>query len=478
MIAFYLFLYFSSSIRIIVDKTNFQSLIDISFRLPVFIVFYSPYCPHCTRMHPDWLQFMEKYKDDPFIVAAEINCMEFRKEASKIMSITGYPTYAVVIDGHGKAVSVERTTAKFCAKAEEIKKKYPSKSHSNIKCHFFMPENEDNRYPFMTLLASYYTDKSGQITNFLKGNDEACDLIQQISEETELNLENFFIHQIRSNISSSVVISKVFLNPKKTIEYKFVNYSNNESIYNFDSLSLFAKEYLVYKQFGDWDIVNDTKSQEFAFIKSNRRLVLFVFESNDLNDDQSISNRIIMKYKATVTNNVEFFLANRVSSNQLKNNWNINIFSDSNPSNNTRINLIVSNRNKSNFTLIKNIQSENFNEIAQSISSGFYDDKNDEELEPIKKMIKKISSINKRNLLNQHKRRKSPLTYFAIAYFVCALIITVVIVVYLLVDKIDNSIDARKLIEHSDDDSDNENSNDNTNILTVEDDDDVQDSNI
>ena len=53
-----------------------------------------------------------------------------------------------------------------------------------------------------------------------------------------------------------------------------------------------------------------------------------------------------------------------------------------------------------------------------------------------------------------------------------------VIVVYLLVDKIDNSIDARKLIEHSDDDSDNENSNDNTNILTVEDDDDVQDSNI
>ena len=469
-------------------------------------------------MHPDWLKFMEQYKEDPHIVVAELNMVEFRKEAEKIMRINGYPTYAIVTDGVGTSISVARTTKDFCAKAEEIKAKYSQKNQGNFKCHMFYSNNE--QYPFMTLLSSCYSQKSNNTktnNNIIKSNEDTCKIFEEISERTNIDLNNFFINQTKLNFdskeyisnSNSIVIAKAFLNPIKTVEYKInfnletnspnnknllidqieythtnnSNFVTEELIYDIDSLSLFAKEYLVYKQFGDWDIVEDENATLFAFKESSRRLLLFVFESSNSNqpnvNDESISNQVAMKYKATVTNNAEFFLASKISSNQLLKKFNVKIQPDLNSSNNSsnefKVNLIVSDSKKSKFALIKNIQSKNFSEIVSNIKAGLYDDQDDKELEPLKNVANKVSNlINQRSLTNQRKKRKSPFAFFAIGYFVCALIITIVMII-VLVSPERNSNDSKSLIEHNEIESDTDNQNDATSVLNIEDDENDQD---
>lgn len=529
LFVFNLLLQFSTSIRVIVDQKNFKSLVDMSFSLPVFIVFYSPYCGHCQRMHPDWIQFMERYKDDPYIVAAEINCIEFRKEAGTLMSISGYPTFAVVNNGKGSQVSVTRTTKDFCAKAEELKILYPPKSQSRVKCHFFKNNADDIKYPYMTLLSSYITTQADQDSkNIIRGIDDVCKMLEKVSVNTGISLDNLLINQTSIVVkptefilkSNSIVISKAFINPTKSIEYKFTIGNNNDSmsnntninnffnnsfnnasknsdnsslnnnlidynntnishemIYNMDSISLFANEYLKYTQFGDWDIINNKNAENFAFRTSKRRLLLFVFKSNNeashqaAENDMSLSNRVVMNYKATSMNNAEHFLINKISSKQLYDKWGIKLSTQSEKSDSSQIDLICSNPAKTHFTLIRDIESLNIQEVFKNISLGLFDTQNNNELAKLNKIYGSTNSgIIRRGI---QKERKSPLLFFALGYLFFAVLITVGIWVYLLVNDDQNSTttDSGTLIDHGENEIDNNVDDNCDNILKIESDD-------
>ena len=149
----------STSIKFIVNSTNVAELLEYSYSIPVFMVFYSPHCGHCIKMHPEWIKFMNMYEADKSIVAAEVDCVNFRTQAGTIMKVRGYPTYVLLRNGKGETVSVTRTAKAFSEKAEQIKKLYTPKTP--LKCKTYYEQTEENvKYPFMTILSSdslYYS---------------------------------------------------------------------------------------------------------------------------------------------------------------------------------------------------------------------------------------------------------------------------------------------------------------------------------
>ncbi|KAJ1815525.1 hypothetical protein LPJ56_004539, partial [Coemansia sp. RSA 2599] len=72
---------------------------------------YSPTCPHCRAMAPDWTKMTDELADQlaaSSITFAEINCPENRK-VCEANHVDGYPTVNLFVDG----VYIEEMTARY-----------------------------------------------------------------------------------------------------------------------------------------------------------------------------------------------------------------------------------------------------------------------------------------------------------------------------------------------------------------------------
>ena len=57
----------------------------------LFVKFYAPWCGHCKRLSPIWLQLAEKYNSGNEISIASVNCDEHKSVCSS-NEVQGYPT--------------------------------------------------------------------------------------------------------------------------------------------------------------------------------------------------------------------------------------------------------------------------------------------------------------------------------------------------------------------------------------------------
>lgn len=131
--------FFISSVKcysMILTRESHDDMLQISTKIPVFLLCYSPYCSFCVKVHPIWKQLMEKYQNNTKIVIAELNCAEYNDKCA-FHNIMGYPSFMVVIDRQStKQVNIVRNLESFSEKVEYLIK---NSKYSSLTCNTSYP---------------------------------------------------------------------------------------------------------------------------------------------------------------------------------------------------------------------------------------------------------------------------------------------------------------------------------------------------
>lgn len=64
-----------------------------------FVKFFAPWCGHCVRLAPTWMQLADSFKYDKSVKISKLNCDDYKSVCSDIFAIKGYPTLLWIVDG-------------------------------------------------------------------------------------------------------------------------------------------------------------------------------------------------------------------------------------------------------------------------------------------------------------------------------------------------------------------------------------------
>ncbi|XP_059469333.1 thioredoxin domain-containing protein 5 [Neocloeon triangulifer] len=77
--------------------SSFDSSIDTGV---TFVKFYAPWCGHCKRMATTWEDLAQKFKENPSVQIAKVDCtLEENKELCSAQEVNGFPTVFIYRDG-------------------------------------------------------------------------------------------------------------------------------------------------------------------------------------------------------------------------------------------------------------------------------------------------------------------------------------------------------------------------------------------
>lgn len=76
-----------------VDSKNFDEVV-LDSKKNVFVKFFAPWCGHCQRLAPTWVQLSDEVAKDKDIIIAEFDADAERDIAQKY-GVSGYPTLKV-----------------------------------------------------------------------------------------------------------------------------------------------------------------------------------------------------------------------------------------------------------------------------------------------------------------------------------------------------------------------------------------------
>ncbi|KAK8894531.1 hypothetical protein M9Y10_022965 [Tritrichomonas musculus] len=86
---FFLAQFSFSGKSISITSQNLDEITNNTKKMPIFIKFWSPYCPHCKAFEPIWNEFSKK--SDFECIIADVNCIDQSKVCQKFQ-IESYPT--------------------------------------------------------------------------------------------------------------------------------------------------------------------------------------------------------------------------------------------------------------------------------------------------------------------------------------------------------------------------------------------------
>jgi thiol-disulfide isomerase/thioredoxin len=136
------------ALKRIVTADSYSSFLNETFTVPALILMYSPYCGHCTAIHPTWLELMTAYEPATDVIVGEIGCAANRETCRQLLAPDGYPTFGVFAKGRGTPVHPARTMEGFTAQAEA------ARSHNlTVPCLLF-PSDFNQKFPFFVLEAN------------------------------------------------------------------------------------------------------------------------------------------------------------------------------------------------------------------------------------------------------------------------------------------------------------------------------------
>ena len=455
-----LFILFSFSIclELVVDKTNVDKLQSDSYKIPVFILFYSPYCGHCQKVHPVWEQLMSNFKDDNEIIVAEVNIYTNRAASNKILSVSAVPTFASYIDGKATAIRVTRTLQEFTKTVNEIKENFKKTHHKdnnninndnnsddvlNISCNYWN-ENTNFKYPILTVQAGKNNS-----------NDElqACKEIMNLHKLTGIELDYFFINSTNGDVNNRDIY--IWNNPFVSVKYEPDK---------FNSVASYIIEYFKYKSFGSWSFFNQ---EDFDFISKNthRKMALFFLEDPDL------EQKVILKFRSVALNYSDKYLFNHFSLSQIRNHE--ALYSQlEKVSTQGKISLLISNSDRSIFFLIKEIDREDIHKYLDFFAVNEQPDNSS--FPNIIEQIQ-VSLFEKIHIsIDESKSIKTTTQDYIIVTLLLVIICLVLFVMFLLliIIKLKKRVrdDNKTLIRHEQDDQiieDYENENENSDIIKI-----------
>jgi len=84
--------------ELILTKDNFHEELSAGSH---FVMFYAPWCGHCKRLHPIWIQLAEKYNEEQerdFVTIGKVDCTVDTNLCAD-QDVTGYPTLKLFNNG-------------------------------------------------------------------------------------------------------------------------------------------------------------------------------------------------------------------------------------------------------------------------------------------------------------------------------------------------------------------------------------------
>lgn len=84
--------------EVILTKDNFHTELSQGSH---FVMFYAPWCGHCKRLHPIWIELAEKYneeQDEDFVSIGKVDCTVDTDLCAE-QDVTGYPTLKLFNNG-------------------------------------------------------------------------------------------------------------------------------------------------------------------------------------------------------------------------------------------------------------------------------------------------------------------------------------------------------------------------------------------
>lgn len=204
------------NIKYILDEKNFKEIKDNIKKIPSFGFFFSPYCPHCTKVHPIWENVSNLYENDTDVIAFECDTAHNGKLCNQLASFTGIPHFVKYIHKEAISINIERSFEGIQSVFKQLKTFDPS-----IKCRTY-PLNFD-QYPAI-------------IYSTVKNPEYACDFLQKVKNRNP-SLRHLLYYQ---KLNESI-----YPNTKSRLEVLFSE--NNSLVYNgsigFSSISKFLRNY-------------------------------------------------------------------------------------------------------------------------------------------------------------------------------------------------------------------------------------------
>ena len=242
------------------DKTHLQA-VNMSWKVPVFLFCFSPYCGHCKSVHPFWTQMSEDFKDDPKLIVAELDCVQYNSICSNYYKVQAYPTFFTILKGNPIAEKkLERTYDGLSKRARNLRK-----LNMDELCNKWnesdIPKHHDE-YPLVVI----------NHTGTLK---EACAFIENLCQINKYPQEFYYARPQQKEMSLSV-----FFNEKNSLKM-------NKSFSN-ENISLFLQEYTTQ---------NFQKNKWSDIMQKKRALVVLILQfDTDVNDFHQIAGEFNHKY--------------------------------------------------------------------------------------------------------------------------------------------------------------------------------------
>ena len=235
---FFFYIFSLKSLEFTLNDQNIEELANKSMETPVFILFRSPHCPHCQKIHPTWELLQTKYKNETGIIIADTDCVAFPKACKYFMTVNAYPTFAIIIKNETSKTLVERKLESWSNLIDKIRLFGP-----NYRCKMWLEQADV--FPFFIFTTT-------------KGAEETCDEILEIVKQLPKSKGLIY-----SNPNGTEYSCQINMNE----QYSYI-YSNQT---NYTVFIPFVKEFLLHP-FGDWDI------SEAA--ESDRRIGFFIYDDN------------------------------------------------------------------------------------------------------------------------------------------------------------------------------------------------------
>lgn len=253
-----------------ITTKNLDEITNNPNDLPVFIKFWSPYCPHCREFSPIWNEFSNISNDD--IIIADVDCIKQPKICDKY-NVESYPTVKWIHPSKNIEIeylferSIEElqlfVDSQLCSPLTQIQN-LSEISDYKPQANFYVFEyknNEDKIYHNVYEVSKKYHKMKNTVFSIRSSSNKLTFYEYNSSENftdkkfRKNNLEHFFHKHIFSffNELKPEYVSRFHLLEKPVILYFIFNPKPTKSILRTNLNSLKSKYFFMYSYYNQKD---------------------------------------------------------------------------------------------------------------------------------------------------------------------------------------------------------------------------------
>ena len=283
-----------------------QKLLNMSWKIPILVFCYSPFCSICQSIHPKWDNLSKIYRDDPHIMLADIDCTLSKWICDKYYGVNGFPSFVQILKANSKKTNIDISYSSIHDKIKEL-----AELNMSELCELY-PQIEQI-YP--AIVVSKTTD-----------HFSCCELIDEVTK-ADPNLVKYFsakVNQTEDKVEAYIT---------NRVSFKMKEPINVENVFNF---------------------ANEYKTENFGYVKwsevlsKKRKVIIFIVK--DIKDTNSFID--------ICNNNSEKYYWSRITSTKYRE-FESNINESRLPA------AIISNDSKSKYVIADNVTPETIMDIVE-----------------------------------------------------------------------------------------------------------------